>query len=68
MYVSIKEKDFKKKINTDSDYIAFHIRIHDHLNSYHSVVETYRNIKELLESLDNVIIETTRHNLKQVIL
>jgi hypothetical protein len=67
MYISAKEEDFKKKVNTNSNYIAFHVRVHDHLTSYYSVVETYTNIKKLLNFLDNVIIETTRHNLKQVI-
>jgi hypothetical protein len=67
MYMSAKEKDFKKKVSTDPDYIVFHIRVYDHLTSCHSVIETYNNIKKLLDFLDNVIIETTRHNLKQVI-
>jgi 3-phenylpropionate/cinnamic acid dioxygenase small subunit len=52
MYVSVKEEDFKKKVSTNANYIVFHVRVHNHLTFYHSVVETYNNIKKLLDSLD----------------
>jgi hypothetical protein len=67
-YISVNNEKFTKKVKNNLDYITFHIKVYNHLQKSKPITSIQQNITDLVTVLDKVIIETTRYNLKQVIL
>jgi hypothetical protein len=67
-YISVNNEKFTKKVKNNPNYITFHIKVYNHLQKSKPIASIQQNITDLVTVLDKVTIETTRHNLKQVIL